>query len=106
MSFHQINEYVTCGGTTACISHVGINNYADPNECQGSWDVYCNATKVGTLDTVGKTCSGSPMSNGCSISFAAMSCTTIKLEVSAGNGGATCCNGATIDTSIAGVTAW
>jgi hypothetical protein len=105
-SFYNVGEYIVCSGTTACISHVGINNWSDPQACQGSWDVYCDSTKVGTLNTVGKTCSGSPMSNNCSISFSPVTCSTIKLQVASGNTNA-CCGGThQVDTSIAGVTAW
>jgi len=105
-SFFNVGEYIVCSGTTACISHVGINNYADPSACQGAWDVYCDTTKVGTLSTVGKTCSGSPMSNGCSISFNPVTCSTIKLEVASGNTFACCGGSHQVDTSISGVTAW
>ena len=31
--------------------YLGINNYADTSTCQGSWDIYCDTTKVGTLST-------------------------------------------------------
>ncbi|HEX4517808.1 MAG TPA: hypothetical protein VH054_29910, partial [Polyangiaceae bacterium] len=105
-SFQNVGENIVCSGTTACVSHVGINNYADTSACQGSWDIYCDTTKVGTLNTVGKTCTGSPMSNGCSISFNPVTCSAIKIQASAGNVHL-CCGGSTqIDTSISGVTAW
>jgi len=104
-SFYNVGENIVCSGTTACISHVGINNYQDTQACQGSWDIYCDSTKVGNLNTVGKTCTGTPMSNGCSISFSPVTCSTIKLQAASGNTKA-CCASGTIDTSIAGVTAW
>ncbi|HEY1954734.1 MAG TPA: hypothetical protein VGH28_03965 [Polyangiaceae bacterium] len=103
--FANLGENIVCGGTTACISHVGINNWATGTECQGTWDVYCDATKVGTIATENKSCTGSPMSNGCSITFAPMTCSTIKFQITAAGGGL-CCTGAAVDSSIAGVTAW
>jgi hypothetical protein len=105
-SFENVGEYIVCGGTTACISHVGINNYANTSDCQGSWDVYCDTTKVGTLNTIGKTCSGSPMTNGCSISFNPVTCSSVKFSAQT-TAGHLCCGGTNpLDISISGVTAW
>jgi len=104
-SFYNAGEYIVCSGATACISHVGVNNWATTTECQGTWDVYCDSTKVGSLSTMGKSCTGSPMSNGCSISFNPVTCSTIKLELTGGDT-SNCCNGSPYDTSLSGVTAW
>ena len=96
-----------CGGVTACVGHVGIGTYTGSTTvCQGAWDVYCNNTKVGTINTVGKTCGGTAMTNGCSIAFTPASCSTIKLVASAGNGGLGCCGGAMPDSMVVAVSAW
>ena len=55
-SFINANENVVCGGTTACVSHIGITTYELSANCQGAFDVYCDAAKVGTIDTTGKAC--------------------------------------------------
>jgi len=104
-SFYNLNEDIVCSGTTACISNVGINNWNSGTVCQGTWDVYCDTTKVGSLDTMGKVCTGSPMTNGCSISFSPVTCSSIKFVLTGGDTSG-CCNGSPYDTTIAGVTAW
>ncbi len=104
-SFYNAGEYIVCSGTTACISHVGVNNWNVGTECQGMWNVYCDSTNVGTLNTEGKTCTGTPMTNGCSISFAPVTCSSIKLELVSGDT-SQCCNDTPYDTSLSGVTAW
>lgn len=106
-NFQANGQEVVCGGVTACVGHVGIGTYTGSTTvCQGAWDVYCNNTKVGTINTVGKTCGGTAMTNGCSIAFTPASCSTIKLVASAGNGGLGCCGGAMPDSMIVAVSAW
>ncbi len=83
LNYQAVGQYFICGGTTACIGHVGINTYSSSTVCQGVFDVYCDSTNVGTINTVGKTCIGTPMTNGCSISFAPVTCSSIKLKASA-----------------------
>ncbi len=104
-SFEAIGQAITCGGTTACVSHVGITTYQVSSNCQGTWDVYCDTTKVGTIDTAGLGCSGDAMTNGCSTSFMPVTCSTIKLVATAGSVGG-CCGAGTIDTMLTGVSAW
>jgi hypothetical protein len=87
---------------------VGINTYASSTVCQGQFDVYCNSTKVGSIDTVGKACQGSAMTNGCDTTFTPTSCSTIKLVLTAGAGTDLCCltSGTGPDTMLTGVSAW
>ena len=104
-NFKAINQDVVCGGTTACVNHVGITTYAATTYCQGGWDVYCDSTKVGNIDTTGKMCIGNPMTNGCSITFAPLTCSTIKY-VGVKAGGGICCNTGSPDIMITATAAW
>lgn len=104
-SFINANEEVVCGGTTACVGHVGITTYDQAGNCQGSWDVYCNSTKVGTINTVNKGCNGDAMTNGCSITFNPTTCQTIKLVGITGSVGA-CCGSTGLHSMVTGVSAW
>ena len=108
VNFQNVGEYIVCGGTTACVGNVGITTYSSSAYCQGVWDVYCDATKVGTINTVGKTCIGSAMTSGCSTTFTPMSCSNIKIQLSAGAGTILCCSssGTNPDSMIVGVSAW
>jgi hypothetical protein len=104
-SFQNTSEDTVCGGTTACVGHVGITTYQAASNCQGTWDVYCNTTKVGTISTASKACQGDAMTNGCSVSFNPVSCSTIRLVATAGSVGG-CCGTGSIDTMLTGVSAW
>jgi hypothetical protein len=105
-SFINANEDVVCGGTTACVSHVGITTYELSSNCQGAWDVYCDTTKVGSIDTTGKACSGDAMTNGCSITFGnPLTCSSIRFVGTAGSVGA-CCGSTGYHSMITGVSAW
>ncbi len=104
-SFQNSGEYVVCGGTTACVSHAGITTYQLASNCQGSWDVYCDTVKVGTINTGGKGCSGDAMTNGCSIAFNPVTCSSIKIVATAGSTGG-CCGTGAIDTMVTGISAW
>ena len=102
-NFAAVGQELVCGGTTACVGHVGIGTYS--SICQGTWDVYCNATKVGTLNTLNKVCVGTAMTNGCNIAFTPMSCSTLRLVATAGSG-QTCCGTGGPDAMITAVSAW
>ncbi len=104
-NFKAVNQEVVCGGTTACVKNVGITTYQTSSICQGQFDVYCDATKVGTIDTTGKACIGDSMTNGCKISFAPISCTTLKFIAVKGTG-AICCGTGAPDQMLTGVSAW
>ncbi len=105
-SFVAPNATLVCGGTTACIDHVGIGTYLTSANCQAVWDVYCDAKKVGTISTVGKACAGSAMTNGCHVTFQPMTCSAIKLVAVSGSGTACCQNGLVVDGRITAVSAW
>jgi hypothetical protein len=106
-SFEVTNAALTCTGTTACISHVGIGTYTTAANCQGVWDVYCDAKKLGTIITVGKACANSAMANGCSLTFAPTTCSSIKLVAVQGSG-TSCCSAPIlpVDTRVTAVSAW
>lgn len=104
-SFINANENVVCSGTTACVAHVGITTYSASSNCQGSWDVYCDQTKVGTIDTTNKACQGDAMTNGCSVTFAPVTCTTVKFVGLTGSVGA-CCGSTGLHSMITAVSAW
>ena len=106
LSFLNAGEDIVCGGTTACVSHVGITTYELSGNCQGTWDVYCDAAKVGTIDTTGKACNGDAMTNGCSITFGApLTCSSIKIVGMTGSVGL-CCGSTGLHSMITGVSAW
>jgi hypothetical protein len=105
-TFNAINENIVCSGTTARVAHVGIGTYQSQLQCQGTWDVYCDSNKVGSLSTLNKACADSAMSNGCSISFAPVTCSTIKLVATAGSGMLGCCGASPPDSMIVAVSAW
>lgn len=105
-NFQAVAQQVTCSGASTCVGHVGINTYAATTVCSGVWDVYCDATKVGTLSTLNKACTGSAMANGCSVTFMPRPCTSIKLEAASGMSGSACCGGSAPDSMLTGVSAW
>jgi hypothetical protein len=105
-NFQALGQSVTCGGTTGCVAHAGITTYNSFPVCQGAWDVYCDASLVGNINTNGKACQGSAMANGCSITFGARTCTTIRLAATAGSGQLSCCGGTSPDSMITAVSAW
>jgi len=105
-NFQAAGQDIVCSGTTACVGHVGIGTYGATTVCQGTWDVYCDTTKVGTIDTLNTTCTGSAMTNGCNISFTPTSCSTIKLVGQTGTGDNACCGGSSPDSMIVAVSAW
>ncbi len=104
-SFINANEQIVCGGTTACVAHVGITTYELSSNCQGAWDVYCDTTKVGTINTVNTACQGDPMTNGCSVTFNPVSCSSIKFVGTTGSVGA-CCGSTGLHSMITAVSAW
>lgn len=105
-NFQAANQEIVCGGTNACVGHVGIGTYAGTTVCQGTWDVYCGSTKVGTIDTRNKACTGSAMNNQCNVAFTPAPCSTIKLVAQLGSGQNGCCAGNAPDSMIVAVSAW
>jgi len=105
-NFQALNQEFVCGGTTACIGHVSIGTYQSAGNCQGTWDVYCNSTKLGSINTLGKACAGTAMTNGCGITFTPTSCTTLRFVATAGSGVQNCCGGVAPDSVIVAVSAW
>lgn len=105
-NFQALGQQFVCSGAPACVGHVGIGTYVSQPLCQGTWDVYCDATKVGSLSTLNKTCTGSAMTNGCSISFTPLQCSTIGFVATAGSGVQSCCGGSAPDSMIVAVSAW
>jgi len=109
-SFGAFGQQITCaaaGGASACITHVGITTYNENPTCQGKWDVSCDGKLVGTITSLGKTCTGSAMSNGCVVTFPATTCAQIKLlAVQDGDSNAGCCGTGQPDSMVTGVSAW
>lgn len=104
-SFIAQNEAIACSGNATCVGHVGIGTYSSSAYCQGTWDVYCDNAMVGNISTLNKSCTGSAMSNGCSITFTPKSCTSIRL-VAGPNGSGACCGSGMPDSMIVAVSAW
>jgi hypothetical protein len=106
-NFQGFGQAITCSGGTTCVENVGITTYGGSPVCQGTWDVYCDDTWVGTLDTLSRSCTGTAMTNGCKVSFEAMECSNIELEaVSDSDGSSSCCGGSSPDSMITAVSAW
>lgn len=105
-NFQANGQEVVCGGVQACVGHVGIGTYSGTTVCQGTWDVYCNATKVGTINTLAKSCVGTAMTNGCNIAFTPQQCSTLRFVATAGTGVQSCCGGNAPDSMIIAVSAW
>lgn len=110
LNYQNVGEYFICGGTTACVGHVGITTYSDTVICQATYDVYCDNTKVGSLSTLGKSCIGTAMTNTCNVSFTPVSCSTIKLVITGGSATNDCCvstgSGLHPDAMVVGISAW
>lgn len=105
-NFQALSQQITCSGSSTCVGNVGINTYSGSTVCQGSWDVYCDGNKVGAINTVNKTCTGSAMANGCNLSFTPRPCAAIQLVATGGGGALSCCAGSAPDSMITGVSAW
>jgi hypothetical protein len=107
-SFWAFGEKIVCSGAATCVSHVGVGTYSSTTTCQGRWDVLCDNVMVGTIDTNGKACTGSAMSNGCSVTFMPRKCANVELRaVNDGNNIGGCCGGGTQpDSMIVAVSAW
>jgi hypothetical protein len=108
-AFSAFGQSITCSGGSTCVQHVGVTTYAGSTTvCQGKWDVYCDNSKKCTIATLGKTCTGSSLSNSCNCKFAkATKCSNIKLvAISDGNGTSGCCGGSQPDSMITAVSSW
>ncbi len=91
VNFQANGQDLTCSGASTCVGHVGIATYAATNVCEGAWDVYCDNTKIGNLNTVGKSCQGTAMTNGCNLTFTPAPCASIRLVATTGSGVQSCC---------------
>ena len=106
-NFQAFNQQIACKGVATCVAHVGIGTYVSTPTCQGNWDVLCDGVVVGQISTLGKTCTGSAMTNGCNITFVGRLCTEITLRAAADNdGNSGCCGGSSPDSMIVAVSAW
>ncbi|MFT4626411.1 MAG: hypothetical protein ACI8PZ_005088 [Myxococcota bacterium] len=107
--FANYGDAVTCSGPETCVEHIGITTYASTGNCQGAWDVYCNADWMGVIDTVGRVCTGSAMSNGCDVDFLGVYCTSVRfvaVPASADEPTGCCLWDVPPDSTISGVSAW
>ncbi len=107
-SFQGYGQQVSCGGTTACIEHIGITTYdGSTTVCQGKWDVFCGNDKVGTIESNNTKCAGSAMGNGCKVDFTPRECSTVRLVAVVDNNPAqSCCEANPPGSMITGVSAW
>ncbi|MBI4704262.1 MAG: hypothetical protein HY744_24390, partial [Deltaproteobacteria bacterium] len=107
-NFAAFGQQITCSGSTACVANVGISTYeGSTTVCQGAWNVYCDGQNVGTINTLGKTCTGLATTNGCKVSFSPRQCSQIKIEAASdGDGTAGCCGSPQPDSMIMSVSAW
>jgi cysteine-rich repeat protein len=107
-NFQAFEQAISCTGAATCVANVGITTYSGGNNvCQGQWDVYCDGYLLGTIDTLGTSCSGSAMNNNCRISFPGRICSEIELRAAQDNNNtASCCGGSQPDTMITAVSAW
>lgn len=107
--FAAFGEYVTCGGTTGCAAHVGIGTYGGGgNVCHGKWDVYCDGEFQCAINILGKSCTGTAMTNGCKCDFPGPRiCSQIKLvAVQDNDNTGACCGGPQPDSAIDAISAW
>lgn len=105
-NFQANGQQFVCSGPSTCVGHVGVTTYSDTKVCEGAWDVYCDNNKVGNINTVGKACTGSAQSNGCSIAFTPAACTSVKVVATGGSGVQNCCAGQAPDSMIVSISAW
>ncbi len=106
--FDAYGTDLVCGGTTGCVSHVGITTYSSSGNCQGRWEVYCDGLYLGDIETVGRSCTGSAMTNGCQVDFEPVECSQITLRSTPSVSGEprACCGLGGPDSSIGSVSAW
>ena len=87
-----------------------MTTYSSNTVCQGRWEVYCDDTLLGVIDTTNNGqngCTGSAMTNGCSINFPPVECANIELlAVNDGDATLGCCGGSSPDSMLTGVSAW
>ncbi len=106
-NFQAFGQAISCTGASTCIANVGITTYESSSACQGTWDVLCDGVLAGSVSSLGKSCSGSAMANGCKATFTPRTCATVELR--AANDGdqvAGCCGGNQPDSMITSVSAW
>ena len=107
--FAAFGEFITCGGTSGCVAHVGIGTYnGGVNICHGLWDVYCDSEYQCTIDSFNKDCTGTAMTNQCRCDFpGARVCATIKLiAIQDNDNTGSCCGDGQPDSAIDAVSAW
>ena len=106
-NFQSYGQAITCSGEATLVASVGITTYAGSDACQGGWEVYCDGISVGAINTLGKTCTGSAMTNGCDVSFSPRTCANIRIEaIDVGSTPGSCCGGSGPDSMITAVSAW
>ncbi|MBK9757384.1 MAG: DUF4215 domain-containing protein [Nannocystis sp.] len=106
-NFQAFNQSISCTGASTCVANVGIGTYVDGFVCAGRWDVLCDGFMLGTIDTLGKPCTGSSMTNGCKISFTPRKCAEIELRSAQDNDGTSnCCGGQSPDSMLVAFSAW
>ena len=106
-AFDGYGQAITCSGEPTAIANVGITTYDSAGACQGGWEVYCDGDSVGTINTVGRACSGSAMTNGCDVSFSPRICSDIRIEsINIGPTPRGCCGSVEPDSMITAVSAW
>jgi cysteine-rich repeat protein len=106
-NFQNFAQGITCSGAKTCVENVGVTTYQSTTVCQGIFDVLCDNVKVGTIDTVGKTCTGSAMNNACRVTFPARECAQVRLvAVNDNNNVTSCCGGNNPDSMLTSVSAW
>lgn len=110
-TFQAYGQSLTCSSSVGmqCISYIGLTtSTASTSTCQGAWDVYCDSTKVGTINTIGKACGMYSIGSSCAVNFAARSCSAISVTAAPdGDNTMGCCKGASSpDSKITGISAW
>ena len=105
--FSDYGQAVTCTGESTLVANVGITTYDSAGACQGGWNIFCDGDYVGIINTVGRACAGSAMTNGCDVSFSPRMCSEIRIEsVFVYEESRGCCGSSGPDSMITAVSAW
>jgi len=107
-SFGSTGHWIRCtrGAGPTMTSAVGITTYSGSSSvCQGAWDVYCDGTNVGRINSLGTTCSTGPYRGSCQVTYSARSCSYIQLNAVSGYGSG-CCNSGGPDSMITAIAVW